>query len=136
VKVRRPVDTNLVVRHLVQDHKEHAKKAELLFTACDRGELTLVVLSSVLAECVFVLESFYKHSRRDIAEALTGLLTSAGVEHGPLSVSLDALARYAGSRAHFVDCVVASNSVAEGIAVATFDKDFKKFKDVDVKVDL
>ncbi len=60
---RRLVDTNLIVRHLVQDHPAHAKVAARLVAACDRGDLTLVVLPAVVAECVFVLESFYKHPR-------------------------------------------------------------------------
>lgn len=55
---RRLVDTNLIVRHLVQDHERHAKVAGRLFDACDRGEVVIVVLPAVLAECVFVLDSF------------------------------------------------------------------------------
>jgi predicted nucleic acid-binding protein len=57
---RRLVDTNLIVRYLVQDHERHAKAARKLFEACDRGEVVMVVLPAVLAECVFVLESFSK----------------------------------------------------------------------------
>ena len=59
---RRLVDTNLIVRYLVQDHDKHAKAAGKLFDACDRGDLVIVGLPVVLAECVFVLESFYGHS--------------------------------------------------------------------------
>ncbi len=43
---RRLVDTNLIVRYLVQDHEKHAKAAERLFDACDRGDLVIVVLPS------------------------------------------------------------------------------------------
>ena len=56
---RRLVDTNLIVRYLVQDHPRHAETAGKLFQACDRGDVVLEVLPVVLAECVFVLESFY-----------------------------------------------------------------------------
>ena len=52
---RRLVDTNLIVRYLVQDHEKHAKAAGKLFDACDRGDVVIVVLPAVLAECVFVL---------------------------------------------------------------------------------
>ena len=51
---RRLVDTNLIVRYLVQDHEKHVKAAGRLFDACDRGEVLIVVLPAVLAECVFV----------------------------------------------------------------------------------
>ena len=132
---RRLVDTNLIVRFLVQDHEKHAKAAGKLFDACDRGEVVLVVLPVVLAECVFVLESFYEHSRGDIAAALGRLITSPGVEIGDASVCLDALDRYAKTRCHFVDCLIAAAAAIDGTPVATFDEDFRKFPDVRVKID-
>jgi predicted nucleic acid-binding protein len=58
VSKRRLVDTNLIVRYLVQDQEKHAKAAEKLFEACDRGGVVIVVLPAVLAECMFVFESF------------------------------------------------------------------------------
>jgi len=131
---KRLVDTNVIVRHLTQDHERHAKAAGALFSACDRGELTLVILPPVLAECVFVLESFYQHPRADIARVLAELVNSPGVELPDLQVYLDALRRYAATKLHFVDCVVAAASVEKGIAVATFDGEFRKFRDVKVDV--
>lgn len=130
---RRLVDTNLIVRYLTQDHEKHAKAAERLFDRCERGEVTLVVLPVVLAECVFVLESFYKQAREDISRALTALITSAGVEITPTALYVDALKRYERSKLHFVDCVLAAHSAAEGMAVATFDRAFRKFPDVRVE---
>lgn len=73
---RRLVDTNLIVHYLVQDHEKHAKAAGRLFDACDRGDVVIVVLPVVLAECVFVLESFDGHRRTDIAAALACLISS------------------------------------------------------------
>ena len=131
----RLVDTNLIVRYLVQDHPKHAEAAGKLFEACDRGEVVLRVLPAVLAECVFVLESFYKHPRGDIAAALGALITSPGVEVSDAAVSLDALERYRKTKCHFVDCVIAATAAAEDTPVATFDEDFRKFPDVRVKID-
>ena len=89
---RRLVDTNLIVRYLVQDHEKHAKAAGRLLEACDRGEVVIVVLPAVLAECVFVLESFYEHPRADIASALSRLVSSPGIEISEVAIHLDALA--------------------------------------------
>ena len=77
---RRLVDTNLIVRYLVQDHEKHAKAAGELFEACDRGDVEIVVLPAVLAECVLVLQSFYEHPRAGIAAALGTLISSPGVQ--------------------------------------------------------
>ncbi|MGB6877626.1 MAG: type II toxin-antitoxin system VapC family toxin [Candidatus Acidiferrales bacterium] len=130
---RKLVDTNLIVRYLVQDHEKHAKAAGRLFEASDRGDLVIVVLPTVLAECVFVLESFYEHSRGDIATALSTLISSPGVEIIEAAVHLDALDRYRKTKVHFVDCVIAATASVENIPVATFDQDFRKFADVRVE---
>ena len=132
---RRLIDTNLIVRYLVQDHEKHARVAGRLFDACDHRELTIVVLPAVLAECVFVLESFYERPRADIASALGRLISSPGIEISGAAVHIDALNRYKNTRAHFVDCLIAATAVAENTPVATFDQGFRKFGDVEVETE-
>ena len=131
---RRLVDTNLIVRYLVQDHEKHAKAAGKLFDACDRGDVVIVVLPAVLAECVFVLESFYEHPRGDIASALGRLISSPGVEIDA-TINLDALDRYRKTKVHFVDCLIAATAATENMPVASFDQDFRKFTDVRVETE-
>jgi predicted nucleic-acid-binding protein len=135
VSKRRLVDTNLIVRYLVQDHAKHARAAGKLFDACDRGDVVILVLPVVLAECVFVLESFYRHPRVNIASALGRLISSPGVAISEVTVHLDALNRYKGARAHFVDCLIAATAVANNVSVSTFDQDFRKFVDVRVETE-
>jgi predicted nucleic-acid-binding protein len=130
---QRLVDTNLIVRYLVQDHDKHARAAGKLFEACDRGDVEVLVLPVVLAECVFVLESFYARSRADIASALQRFISSPGIQIGDLTVHLDALSRYEATKAHFVDCLVAATAVAKNMPVSSFDSDFRKFADVRVE---
>jgi predicted nucleic-acid-binding protein len=134
VSKRRLVDTNLIVRYLVQDHEKHAKAAGKLFEACDRGDVVIVVLPAVLAECVFVLESFYEHPRGDIASALGRLISSPGVEIDA-AIHLDALDRYRKTKVHFVDCLIAATAATENMPVASFDQDFRKFTDVRVETE-
>ena len=134
---RKLVDTNLIVRYLVQDHEKHAKAAGKLFEACDRGEVIVVLLPAVLAECVFVLESFYRHPRADIASALSRFISSPGVqisvEIDEVAAQLEALDRFKRTKVHFVDCLIAATAVAEDLPVASFDQDFRKFGDVRVE---
>jgi len=134
VDKRRLVDTDVIIRYLVQDHEKHAKLDTRLFDACDRGELVIVVLPSVLAESVFVLESFYQAPRTDIASALVRLISSPGIEIREVAVHLDALRRYRETKVHFVDCLIAASAVAEEVPVASFDQDFRKFHDVRLEV--
>ena len=132
---RRLVDTNLIVRYLVQDHARHARAAGKIFDACDRGDVVIVLLPAVLAECVFVLESFYEHPRGDIAGALSRLVSSPGVEILEALIHLDALHRYRRTKVHFVDCLIAATAAAENTPVVTFDQDFRKFTDVRIETE-
>lgn len=131
----RLVDTNLIVRYLVQDHEKHAKAAGKLFDACDQGDVVIVVLPAVLAECLFVLESFYEHPRGVIASALGRLISSPGVEIDGPAIHLDALGRYRKTTVHFVDCLIAATAATENVPVASFDQDFRKFTDVRVETE-
>lgn len=92
-----------------------------------------------LAQCVFVLESFYGHPRADIASALSRFISSPGVEISvetdEVAVQLDALNRFKRTKVHFVDCLLAATAVAEDLPVASFDHDFRKFGDVRVETE-
>jgi predicted nucleic acid-binding protein len=57
------------------------------------------------------------------------------VETGEVTIHLDALNRYKGTQAHFVDCLIAATAVAKDMPVATFDQDFRKFVDVRVETE-
>jgi predicted nucleic acid-binding protein len=114
---RRLVDTNVIVRHLTQDHPTHSATADRLFAACDRGELRLIVLPTVLAECVYVLESFYRYSPQRIADVLAVLISSPAIEIDALASQLDALKRYADTNLHYIDCVLATTAIAGGLPV-------------------
>ena len=124
----------MIVRYLVQDDERQGRAAGKLFEACDRGEMVIVVLPPVLAECVFVFESFYKQARADIAAALSTLISSPGIEIVEAGVHLDALERYRRTKAHFVDCILAATGASHDMAVATFDQDFRRFGDVRVEL--
>ena len=128
-------NTNLIVRYLVQDHEKACQSSGRAFDACDRDELTIVVLPAVPAQCVFVLESFYERPRAGIAFALARLISSPGIEISEARMHVDALIRYRQSSAHFVDCLIAATAVAEDTPVATFDQDFRKFADVAVETE-
>ncbi|MGH9572746.1 MAG: PIN domain-containing protein [Candidatus Acidiferrales bacterium] len=119
---------------LAQDHEEHGEIARKLFEDSDRGNLVVIILPVVLAESAFVLESFYRRTRVDIAFALSSLISSPGVEIEREAVHLDALDRYRTTQFHFVDCLIAATAAAENTPVATFDQGFRKFPDVRIEL--
>ena len=132
---RRVLDTNFIIRVLVRDNEKQVKIAEKLFNACERGEVALIVLPVVLAECVFVLESFYDRSKEDITTALQGLIIAQGIEMADVGLYSDALRRYGVTNLHFVDCVIAAFAAAKNFPVSSFDAGFRSQNDVKVELD-
>ena len=64
------VDTNVLIRYLTGDPPEPAARAT---TALASGE-QLLLADLVLAECVYVLESFYEVERRQVAALMRAAL--------------------------------------------------------------
>jgi len=53
------VDANVVLRYLTKDPPTMAEASLKLFTAAQKGKISLRMISITVAEVVWVLESFY-----------------------------------------------------------------------------
>lgn len=118
------VDTNVVVRYLVEDDAEQTKRAEALFRrAAAKGE-TIFVSEVVLCEIVWVLESVYRVQRREIADLLDNLMRAKQVELGDSDLAHRALGAYRAGKGDFADYVIRERALAAGCgSVATFEKE-------------
>jgi predicted nucleic acid-binding protein len=72
----------------------------------------------------------YKMKRDRVAESLAKPLVRAGIHCPDLGPVLDALARFKVTNCDYYDCYLAAQAVASGVEIASFDRDFSKFKDV------
>jgi predicted nucleic-acid-binding protein len=124
------LDTNILLRFLLGDHDELSPIAASLFQRAADREWLLILTDLGIAEAVWVLTSYYKLERKPVAESLAKLLVRAGVHCPDLDPVLDALARFKATNCDFYDCYLAAQAVASGVGIASFDKDFSKFKDV------
>ena len=124
------LDTNLIVRFLTGDHPTMSPAAAELFRQCALGKIDLLLEPAILAESIFVLVGYYRRPRGDVADALHDLITSCRLRVPNQRVLLGALERYKTTTVDFPDALIASIAVNEGIPVASFDRDFDRFKDV------
>jgi predicted nucleic acid-binding protein len=126
------VDTNVLLRFLLADSDALTSKARALFARAEAGECVLVLTDVALAEAVWVLESHYKVDRATIAGTLASLVTKPGVRCPGGAAVTGALGRYASTKVDYFDCYLAALAAESGDAVAWFDRDLRKFKDVEV----
>lgn len=72
------LDTNVIIRFLVNDDKEQGQKARELLEAHEKNGSGLFLSIPVLLETLYVLDSVYGYSREDIVRAIE-MLTSMSV---------------------------------------------------------
>lgn len=117
------LDTNVLVRYLVEDEEEQAgRAAALIEKAADQDE-RLYVPQVVLCEVAWVLASAYGRSRAEVAAALKAIVRTAQFVIEDADLAHRALARFEAGTADFADYVVAESAAAAGCdRVATFDR--------------
>jgi predicted nucleic acid-binding protein len=77
------VDTNVIVRHLLNDHPDHSPRASALFLRIRRGEQIVFCLDTAIFEAVHILHGLARAPRDETAAALLQLveLPSLHMEH-------------------------------------------------------
>jgi len=68
--LKRLPDTNIIVRYLIKDDQNLFAKAKTFFDKVKKGVERIVILESVIAECVYVLTKIYKVPKGKVAESL------------------------------------------------------------------
>ena len=127
---RAVIDTNLLVRYLTGDDPSKANDVNRLLLKAAQGEIRLLIPSVVIAELVWVLQSFYKLERSEIVPLLNAILHTHGVEVSDKTVVSDAISIYRDDAVDFIDAwIVAFAKAAEVRAIYTFDR--KHFKGID-----
>lgn len=125
--VRVFVDTNVLVRYVIEDDLNKSEQVRRFFEAASRGEVVLYLSSVVLLEMVFVLKSVYKKDVDLIMKVVKKLVKTRGcvlVDKTDLKSALEYLDKY---KVKFSDCLIAS-SIPKGVKVFSYDEDFKKMK--------
>jgi predicted nucleic-acid-binding protein len=122
------VDTNVLIRHLTGDPVEMATRA----TSYLRTETELLVTDLVVAETVYVLESFYETPREQVAVALRSLIALASVETVDSALLLRALEVYEIDRIDFAEAYLVASAESTGInRIASFDRSIDHVRTVE-----
>ncbi len=120
------LDANVLLRFLTGVPPELAERAAALLEKGQRGEILLRVHSVVVAETVWVLQSFYGYSKEDISGALIPLLEQPALRVEGARTVVRALETMTANNVDFADALLAETARARGEGVASFDRDFRK----------
>ncbi len=117
------LDTNVLVRYLVEDDPVQASKAaHIIETRCTEDSPGFVN-RVVLCELVWVLESAYDYPRATVAATLESLLRAAELEVDAADAAWPALTAYRAKGVDFSDAFIGRlNRNAGCDGTASFDK--------------
>lgn len=102
----RGLDTNVLVRYLVQDDAAQARRAAKEIEAgSDAGEIYFIA-DVVVCELVWVLDRAYGYSRAQIGDALEGILQTRSFHFVDKDLLWQGLGDYKKGRGDFVDYVI------------------------------
>ncbi|MBT9438588.1 MAG: PIN domain-containing protein [Desulfobacterales bacterium] len=102
------IDTNIFIRYLTNDDPVKADRVEKLLSEAAAGKIRLVTAEMVLAEVVWVLESFYGLKNIEVGSMVKAILATPGLEVLNSALVEKALEYYLAHNIDFVDGYIAA----------------------------
>ena len=113
------LDTNVLIRHLTGEPPEQARRATAFLARADE----LLLADPIVAEVVFVLESFYEVERARVAELVRAVIGFPSVVVVDTSLLLRAIEVYQVDRLDFAEAYLVAHAETSGVAAAaSFDR--------------
>lgn len=117
-KNMRLIDTNVILRFVLNDNAEMAKRAAEVI---ESGAYTK---PEVIAEVVYVLKSVYSTPKDKIKSIIRGLSDIVQIENSDCVIH--AIDLFSSTSLDFVDCLLVAYHSLKGETVFTFDKKLNK----------
>ena len=115
------LDTNVILRYIMQDDPVQARQATALIESLTAGEPGFIPLI-VLVEMVWVLFSAYRLNRHQVAQVLEQLAQLKEIRLDSTDLVLKALRIFKAGSADFSDCLIERIAANQGCQkTVTFD---------------
>ena len=113
------VDANVLIRHLTGDPPRQAARATRFLAKAE----ALLLADLIVAEAVYVLESFYEVGRARVAELMRAIIAFDAVRVVDEELLLRALEVYEIHRLDFAEAYLVASAERSGVdTVASFDR--------------
>ena len=121
------IDANVLIRHLTGDPPKLAAQA----AAYLRAESELFLADLIVAETVYVLDSFYEAPRSQVAEAIRALVAFRSIVVVDAALLLRAVEVYETDRLDFAEAYLVACAESTGVGrVASFDRSIDRVQSV------
>lgn len=125
------LDTNVLLRHLANDHPDHSPRATEYLLAVERGDLKVRMADTVVFETVFTLERSYRYLKARIREGLLAILRLPGIVLSAKGLLERAFDLYVEHSLSFGDAYHAALMERWGLTeIVTFDRGFDRIQGI------
>jgi predicted nucleic-acid-binding protein len=122
------IDTNILIRFLIGDDEQQAKKVYNIFKKVESEKNELFVPLLVILELIWVLESVYEIPRTEILDSISELILMPILKFEHQSALQQFTHAAQGNRYGLSDLLIAYSAKAQGCeTVITFDKEASQF---------
>jgi predicted nucleic-acid-binding protein len=127
------LDTNLLVRWLVEDDDDQTARVQMLFESARAAQAALFVPSTVMLELEWVLRSRYRFDKAAVLQAFNALLETQELEFQAEAALERSLHLYRQGAAEFADCLHAGLcGAADRTPLLTFDEKASRVPDIEL----
>jgi len=122
------LDTNVIIRFLTSDKSPKYRTLYTFFKNLEQGKMRVELKLIILFQSIFVLKSFYKVPKEDIASGLLTLLQYKGINIKEKKIVSRALELWRHNNLEIVDCyLIACLEGDKQNLLYSYDHDFDKF---------
>ncbi|MEK7534609.1 MAG: PIN domain-containing protein [Patescibacteria group bacterium] len=122
------VDTNIILRFLLQDIALQYNQAKKIFADAKNGKIKLIIPQIVIFEINFALKKYYRLEKEDIIEKIEPILSTEYIEVESRELFFMAIGLHRRENISFVDCFLLSKAKVEEAELFTFDEKLGKLK--------
>ncbi len=120
------LDTNALVRVLVEDDQDQAQTVQKTITFAEKNSIQILILSEVLIETVWVLESVYGSSRDEISQFLETMIYTPTFTFSDYETIRKAVHQYK-KEGDFADLLIVNQAIEQQAKkLFSFDKRLQK----------
>jgi len=126
------IDTNVLTRHILDDHPDHSPRAAAFIERIERGEVVATLADTVVFETVFELERLNKLPRTVIRDGLLPIILLPGMILSGKQIYRRVFDWYVQHKGlSFADCYLAALVERQGLpAIISFDKGYDRLAEV------
>ncbi len=123
------LDTNLIIRFLVNDDPRKVSRVEKLLV--DKNN-TNILLDTIVAEIIWVLNSYYSLKKTEVVEKIRALIHVDTIECNEVLIN-KALAFWEGNNISYIDSYLVAVANLGNIPLFSYDDKLKSIKGITVK---